>query len=208
MNRQEHTRLTQSLKRKYESARYSLLLVLILTALNCALLFFGQTTYFLFSAQFLYYLLFFAKFFTGKMDPTIYGEDWDIGFLPQGVYIAAIVFIAIALSLYFLCWFKSKNLHKNWLIAAFLMFVADAVLSVVIFGYLMANFVTFNILDYIVIAYVLYSFISGIVAYFKLAKLPQPIEEPETLPADDFGFATEDFATENATEDTNEKTEE
>ena len=189
MNKQQHAALSNSLKRKYDQSRYSLLLVIILTLVNSIILLCGGTSYFLFSAQFVYYVLLYSKILTGKMDPSFY-EGYE-AFEPYeaGIYNVAIVFVIIAMSIYFLCWLKSKNFRRGWLIASLVLFIIDTVLSILVFGFSVGN-----ILEYVVAAYVIYSLIAGIVAIGKLAKLPMPIAEPEA-PADDFGFAPEDFNT-------------
>ncbi len=196
MTRQTHTTLVQTYKKKYESARYSLLIMVIFTLVNCALLIFGSNTYFLFSAPFIYYFLADMKFSTGKFPAEAY-EDYDFEFLPEGFYIAGIVFAVVALAVYFFCWLKSKDMHHKWLIASLVLFCVDVAVDLLWFG-----FYVDNIIDYVFAAYVIYSIAVGISAHAKLAKLPEPIEEPAAQPEDDFGFAERDFSDNDAnTED-------
>lgn len=203
MNRQLHTSLTQSYKKKYESARYSLLIMVIFTLVNCALLLFGSNTYFLFSAPLVYYFLWGMMYLTGKLPPEAYAPEDVFEFYPEGLYIVAIVFAVVAISVYFLCWFKSKNMHHKWLIASLVLFCIDVVVN-----FLWLGFIVDNIIDYVFAAYVIYSITAGIVAYTKLAKLPEPIEEPAPAAEDDFGFAERDFSYNDGNTDSTEQKEE
>ncbi len=202
MNRQTHTNLVQTYKKKYESARYSVLIMALFTLVNCALLIFGSNTYFLFSAPFVYYFLAGMKFETGKFPAETYEEYEPFEFLPEGFYIAAIVFAVIAISVYALCWFKSKDMHNKWLIASLVLFCIDVVVDLLWFGFYIDN-----ILDYVFAAYVIYSIAAGISAHAKLAKLPEPIEEPVAQPEDDFGFAERDFSYSDASKEDSDKNE-
>ena len=136
MDRQTHTNLLQGYKKKYESARYSLLIVILFTLVNSIMLICGSESYFLFSAQFLYFILFLAKLLVGKMPADYYDPNEPIEPLPDAIYIGAIVIVVIALAVYFLCWLKSKDLHYNWLIASLVLFCIDVACS--------ANMVAFS----------------------------------------------------------------
>ena len=202
MNKQTHSTLKLSYTKKYESARYSILLMLIFTLVNCALLIFGADTYFLFSAQFLYYSLVGAMFQTGKMPVESYDEfgGYDsLEFYPASYLAVIAVVIVIALAVYFVCWLKSKNLHKNWLIAALVLFSIDAVANILWFGFFIDD-----IIDYVFAAYIIYSLAAGVWAASKLEKLPEPIEEPVAPAEDDFGFAERDFSYSDSSNDNTE----
>ena len=203
MNRQTHTALAQSYKKKYESARYSVLIMALFTLVNCAFIIFGFDTYFLFSAPFIYYSLVNIKFNTGKFPAELYDEYEPFEFLPEGFYIAGIAIALIVIAVYVLCWFKSKDFHHKWLIASLILFCIDVAADLVRFGFYIDN-----IIDYIFAAYVIYSVASGIVAYTKLSKLPEPVEEPVPAAEDDFGFAERDFSYNDGNTENAEKKEE
>lgn len=202
MDRQTHTNLLQGYKKKYESARYSLLIVILFTLVNSIMLICGSESYFLFSAQFLYFILFLAKLLVGKMPADYYDPNEPIEPLPDAIYIGAIVIVVIALAVYFLCWLKSKDLHYNWIIASLVLFCIDVALSFITMGFSIDN-----IIDYLFAAYVIYSIAVGIKAQANIKKLPEPIDPPAEPAEDDFGFAERDFSYNDGNGENTEKKE-
>ena len=189
MNKENHERLTLNYRRKYESARSSVLIMIIFTIVNCAMLLFGSGSYFLFSAQFLYCSVVEAMFLTGKLPAEVYEGTEAFEFFSDGYLIATGIIVLAVLAIYFLCWIKSKNMHHKWLFAALVLFSIDAVANVVWFGFYVED-----IIDYVFAAYIIYSIAAGLIARSKLAKLPAPIQAPENEFNNDFAFAERDFS--------------
>ena len=71
----------QKLRTRYNTARTNILLVIILTLINSALLFLGSDTYFVFSAAIPYYMTLMGLLYTGRM-PAEWYEGAE-GFIPE-----------------------------------------------------------------------------------------------------------------------------
>lgn len=161
---------------KFNSARYNLLLVVAMTAINVVLLMLGGSSYFLFSATIPYSLAIDGMYMTGRM-PEDWYTDWPatVPFLDSG-YMTVMMVIAFAIILVYLaCFFFSKNFKSGWMIAAAVIFSLDTLYLVFIYGVGVDS-----IMDLLLHAWVLYYLISGSVYGIKLKKLsddePQPVE--------------------------------
>ena len=160
---------------KFNSARYNLLLVVAMTAINVVLLMLGGSSYFLFSATVPYSLAIDGMYMTGRM-PEEWYADWpaSVPFLDSG-YMTIMMVIAFAIILVYLaCFFFSKNFKTGWMIAAAVVFVLDTLYMVFIYG-VGAD----SVMDILLHAWVLYYLISGSVYGIKLKKLPE--DEPEPI---------------------------
>ena len=159
---------------KFNSARYNLLLVVAMTAINVVLLMLGGSSYFLFSATVPYSLAIDGMYMTGRM-PEEWYADWPatVPFLDSG-YMTVMMVIAFAIILVYLaCFFFSKNFKTGWMIAATVVFVLDTLYMVFIYG-VGAD----SVMDILLHAWVLYYLISGSVYGLKLKKLPEDDPEP------------------------------
>ena len=159
---------------KFNSARYNLLLVVAMTAINVILLMLGGSSYFLFSATVPYSLAIDGMYMTGRM-PEEWYADWpaSVPFLDSG-YMTVMMVIAFAIILVYLaCFFFSKNFKTGWMIAAAVVFVLDTLYMVFIYG-VGAD----SVMDILLHAWVLYYLISGSVYGIKLKKLPEDEPEP------------------------------
>lgn len=159
---------------KFNSARYNLLLVVAMTAINVVLLMLGGSSYFLFSATVPYSLAIDGMYMTGRM-PEDWYTDWPetIPFLDSG-YMTVMMVIAFAIILVYLaCFFFSKNFKGGWMIAAAVIFSLDTLYLVFIYGVGVDS-----IMDLLLHAWVLYYLISGSVYGIKLKKLAtdEPVE--------------------------------
>ena len=161
----------QKLNARYNTARTNILLVIILTVINSALLFMGSDTYFVFSAAIPYYMTLMGLLYTGRM-PAEWYEGVE-GFIPDpdvvfyiylAIAIAFIVFYALTLAL-------SKKYGYGWVLAALIVFVVDTFAMFYLNG-----FAEDMILDIVFHAWVVISLARGVIAAINLKKLPE--EEP------------------------------
>ena len=129
----------------YKIARSNLLLMLVLTTINIALMYFESDTYLLFSAT---VPMFFAV----------------LGFAAE-LYPCLIV-VGIILMLYLFCWIFSKR-HYAWMIVAAVLFAIDTICMIFIY---LGAFDASMVLDILIHAWVMYYLILGIVSGAKLKK--------------------------------------
>lgn len=198
---------------RYNAARGNLLLVTILTLINIVLLAVDASFYFPFSLSLPYYLITGTRLLCGMYPEEFYtelaeitGEPVMTEFLPTTVFTVVLVVCVIIIAIFSLCWLLSKK-KIGWMIAALVLFVLDT------FYLLSMGLMIEMLIDIIFHAWVLYSLISGIVAFFKLKSLPdddlfvfEPAAPVENS-ADDAPVA--DQPAEEANEETSEdKTEE
>ena len=120
------------LRAKYQTrlsnARFNIIAIVALTVLNIVMSVTGGGTYFLFSASVPYYLTSYMAALTGHLPEEIYADPangWEgFEFLPDELFVFAIVVSVIILLLYVLCFFFAKK-HYGWLIVTALMFSID-----------------------------------------------------------------------------------
>ena len=156
-----------SLEKRYRSSRYSLLLLLIFTAVNIALLVSGNYTYFLFSATIPYALTDYGMFFTGMYEPEYYAEIGMTEFFDSSVFVFMLSIGILILTLYFLCWLLSSKMRKGWLITALVFFSLDTLAMLWLYGINMDM-----IFDVVFHIWVVVDLSRGIHAASKLKKLP------------------------------------
>lgn len=182
----------EKLTGRFNSARSTLLLVIILTLINIVSFVINTNSYFLFSASIPYTLSIVGVVMFMESDALareyaledgyIYGTAEYASYesvLTTAITVIAVVLIVIAavvLFLYFLAWLKSKNPMKSgWMIFALVFFSIDTVGTLI-------NLIksTDYLVDFIIQIYVLITLVLGVVASAKLKKLP-----PEETPAVD-----------------------
>ena len=154
MAKQAPTR--QKLQQRYATARVNLLLMMILTVVNIALLFTPMDLMMLFSAAVPYYGVAFGAFVEVP------------AFLIFTLAVAAVILV-----LYLLCWIYSKK-HVAWMIVALVLFAIDTLMLIPATLLLLE---TPPILDFVFHALVLYYLILGTVSGCKLKKLPAETAE-------------------------------
>lgn len=139
------------LQKQYNSARSNLLLMIILTLVNILLFAAGSESMMLFSATIPYYAV-------------------GIGAVRESrvLLLVGIIFAAVTLVLYLLCWIFSKKRY-GWMIPALIFFIIDTV----VLGLLMLLVQELSgILDVLIHAWVLYYLIIGVRSGSKLSHLP------------------------------------
>ena len=160
------------LQNKYNSSRANLLLIIAFTVINIVLLFVDGSSYFLFSIFVPYFIASIGMLLTGKLPQEVYEDGWDgLEFFNDTVLYVMLFFAAVILLVYLLCWFFSKKSRVGWLISALVLFCIDTALLFLIQGIDLET-----IIDIIFHIWVIVSLANGIVAYFKLKKLPE--EDP------------------------------
>ncbi len=143
---------------KHNVCRSNLLLLIVFTVINIVLIATKSGTYFLFSA--------FVPYFITHLGAVFGGET----FLSAPVFYIMLAIAIVILAVYFLCWLFSKK-HIAWLIVALALFIVDTVCMLVV--YLLFGGIMSAMLDILFHAWVLYYLISGVVAYFKLKRIPE-----------------------------------
>lgn len=158
----------ENMLRKHNVCRSNLLLLIIFTVVNIVLIAVNSESYFLFSAFIPYFITLLGAQFGG------FGGE---SFLSAPVFYVALAISAVILIVYLLCWIFSKK-HIAWLIVALVLFSVDTLCMLAL--YLMTGGIAEAILDVLFHGWVLYYLISGVVAYFKLKRIPEyeDITEP------------------------------
>ena len=180
--------------RRYNTAVNSILLIIILTIVNIALVMAGQDMYFLFSSSIPFYLVAQAAILCGVMPDAFYMEYYkltpeEIDFYSQSYLYAMIAIAAIFIVFYAVTWFFARKGKVGFLIAALAVFAVDTVSLFVFFG----SDLSTGIMDIVIHALVIIEFVLGIASYFKIKKLPpEPVYQPMESPAE------QDNGTDNA----------
>lgn len=151
--------MKNELQKKYGQSRSNLLLIIIFTIINIALLFTNSNTMFLFSITIPYWAAAFAYY----LDIT------SLYIVAGAVLLAYVVF-----------WFFSKK-HYGWFIPALIFFILDTVYL----GYVTIDLgESSNIIDILVHIWVLYYLGTGIYFGHKLKHLPEDIATTEEATAE------------------------
>lgn len=133
-----------------DSARSSILLAIILTVLNIAILAVGGEYFFLFSAEIPYFAV-------------LLGQEFSSVGYAEGELFCYVIAAAVLLLL-LLCWLLSKT-RPGWLAAAAVLFALDT--AALLFLY---EFDVSSILDYVFHAWILFELIRGAAVAFKQKK--------------------------------------
>ena len=170
-------------EKNYNSSRTNLLLVAVITIINILLVITVSDTYFLFSAFIPFFISLTAMAVCGRMPQEFYEEvAIELPLLDTSVFITMMVICAVIVLLYLLAWLMSSKHRVGWLIFALVFFGLDTLGMLFINGFSMDSAV-----DILFHAWVIYSLISGIIAHYKLQKLP-----PEAEPVPLFDDATQE----------------
>lgn len=161
------------LEAKYNSSRLNLLLVVLFTVINVALLLTAQGTYFLFSASIPYYLVMMGMFLCGKLPAEFYDPAYEYTFMDSSIYVMMTVIAVLIVLLYVVCFLLSGKQRTGWLIVATVLFAIDTVGMLLIYGINLQM-----LMDLLFHAWVMYYLIVGVIAGRKLKKLPTENAEP------------------------------
>lgn len=195
-NQQNNLTESERLQQKINTARYSMLLVALLTAVNAIILLAGSDTCFLFSAALPYQLVVFAN--------EIVAQGGSSALL-----VLSICFLVVVVAAYVVC-FVFGNKHVAWLIASLSMFVIDTIYYIFIFVTLYLPILAASggsvisvLIEALFHAYALYYFVIAVVNAFKLKKIKQA--EATAQPAGTTDFSEPDDQAEEATYSSDEK---
>ena len=155
-NMQQNMTPRQLVQQKFQSSRNNLLLVIILTMVNIALLIGGSDTFLLFSAS-IPYLAVALPVFAGEYE----------------LFLLGCVLAVIVLLLYFICWLLSKK-RPGWLIVALVAFILDT-FALIVF-YVWAEEFS-GVFDLLIHACVIYYLIVGFSSAKKLKTMPEDVVE-------------------------------
>lgn len=173
---------------KYQKSRLNLLLIVVFTAINLLLLVTNSDSYFLFSASIPYYMTGMGMLMCGLFPEEFYGEEIAEYIFFDNSYFYILLAISVVITLlYLLAWLLSNKNRVGWMIFSLVFFGIDTAAMLWLNGISVDG-----ILDIIFHVWVLVSLISGIIAHYKLKKLP--VEEPVAAPAENEADATSDAA--------------
>lgn len=159
----------QILEAKYANSRHNILLVVIFSVINMALLLTNADTYFLFSAYVPYLLTDIGMLMCGMYPEEFYvGELSAMEFLGKGFLGVMLAIAGVILLLYLLSWIFCKKNRVGWMIFALVFFAIDTALLLLLNGIVLEMAV-----DYLIHAWVIISLAKGISAYYKAKKLPE-----------------------------------
>lgn len=167
MNNNKREVTPEYLYKQVAGARSSLLMVIIFTVVNLAMLLLESGRYFLFSASVPYYM-------------TAIGMGMDLGSGEAGIgtfTIVALVISAVILVFYLLCWLLSKK-HPGWFVVAMIGFLLDTLALVGMC--LLMGMLAESIMDLVFHGWVVVELIRAIGANKKLKKLAaqESVQEP------------------------------
>lgn len=213
-----------ALTKTFQTARANLLLMAVLSAINCIFAFLQGSIYLPFCCLAPYMLVSDGLYMTGKM-PEDYYEDWaeyygDMGFLGDEYLVVLTVISAIIILAFVLCFLLSSKPRLAPLIVSLVLYGLDALY---VLYYTVIYLDPSMIIDIVFHAWVIFYLISGIIAVTKLRRLPPESAEvvdinapttptyapAEGAPVDSASTPAESapvdsaFVHENNTEDTN-----
>lgn len=152
-------------EKRFQSTRVNLLLVVAFSVINIFLLVSKSNMYFLFSAFVPYLFVELGMELCGMYPPEFYGADYYLlDFFPPAVFYVLLVFAALVVLVYFLCWLTSKNKKKAPLIVALVFFSIDTLLMLV---FALGSNLAESMVDIAFHIWVLVSLIMGISACGK-----------------------------------------
>ena len=162
---------TNTMLNYYRSARMTVLIVAIFSAVNIFLLLSDSGTYFLFSATIPYFIVDLFMYRCGKYPAEFYDPTYIYVFDDEMYLYTAIVIAFIIIAVYVLLFFLSQHQRVTWLIVALVLSVIDTAALFILYGINsgMVIDILFNI-------YIIVSICIGIYNHFALKK--QCAEEP------------------------------
>lgn len=159
----------QRLEQNYKICRSNLILVVVFTLINVALIAFDANLYFLFSAFLPFFITDLGKLLSGRYPADFYVGDYEGVDVMNDTFFYIMVAVALVFILaYFLCWLLSGKRRVAWIIVALVLFAVDTVCMMLLGGFSLDS-----IVDILFHAWVLYYLIIGVVAHFKLNKLAE-----------------------------------
>lgn len=167
-------------EKKYAAGRSNLLVMIAFTLINVVMCLFKSTSYFLFSAQFPYYLVYASMWWGGKMPDEAYIESFgetkeEFAFLPHSVYVAFVVLAFAVILFYVCCWIFSKY-RSGWLTTALVLFILDTLMMALL---ILSSFEVSALVDLAFHIWMIVYLVNGVSAARKLAKLPDIPDDPE-----------------------------
>ena len=164
---------------QYNAARATLLLAIILTAINIFMLtVFKDTTYFVFSFMIPFYLVNTAAYITGKLPAEYYeGSLSDYEFYPASTLYIAVAIAAVILAVYVIAYVFSSKHRTAFLILALVLFAIDTLGTV----YLFYDDYKSVLLTFLFEAFFLYELIRAIRASMKLNRKPNEVRSTAVL---------------------------
>lgn len=155
-------------EQKYKSSRTNLLLVVVFTVINILLLVTKSGTYFLFSAYIPYFISDLGMLLCGHYPAEFYVDGLEeLILFNNSFFVIMLVIASVITLLYLLAWFMSNKHRVGWLIFALVFFGLDTLTMLYLNG-IMAD----TIIDIVFHGWIIYSLIAGIIAHYKLKKLP------------------------------------
>lgn len=177
---------TNTMLNYYRSARMTVLVVAIFSAVNTLLLLSGSGTYFLFSATIPYFIVDLFMYLCGKYPPEFYDDGYIHIFYDEAYLYTAIAIAFIIIAVYVVLFFLSQHQRVAWLIVALVLSVIDTAALFILYDIKsgMVADILFNI-------YIIVSICIGIYNHFALKKLYA--EEPPIvlIESEDFERPTE-----------------
>jgi hypothetical protein len=170
-------------EQKYRSARMYLLIVILSTVVNLALLTASEDSYMLFSAFIPYLIVSLGMYMCGRFPDDYYTEGWeDTPFLDNSFLIVTLIISFVLFLLYILAWRMSSKNRGGWLIFALVLFGFDTISL-----FLLIDSPIDLLISLAFHALAIYELIVGIRAWCKLKALP-PEEESENPSVEENDF--------------------
>lgn len=189
----KYTRM--ALMRNYSSARIFVMLIVVFSVLNIAFLCFGSDSAFLFGAMIPYFLVLSGLINTGMFDEEYYKEQYpdnyqNLQFLNTSFFYVLLIMAIVIVVVYFLMWLLSKNGHVGYLITALVMISVDTLFTI---GLLLSSISVALMLAVLFHAFLIFGISGGVIAGFKLKKLPVEEERaPFEITVDNGGTSNEE----------------
>ncbi len=162
-----------ALTKTFQTARANLLLMAVLSAINCIFAFLQGSIYLPFCCLTPYMLVSDGIYMTGKM-PEEYYEDWaeyygNMGFLGDWYLVVLTIISAVIILAFVLCFVFSSKPRVAPLIISLVLYGLDALY---VLYYTVIYLDPSMIIDIVFHAWVIFYLISGIIAATKLRRLP------------------------------------
>lgn len=162
----------------YRNARYFIMASLLLTCLFTILSLIRPHP-FLLTLTVPHTLIVWGYLSSGRAPADVYASYAETGFTASvkgdATLILAVVAALLVLSLFAVCWYRSKDHHAGWIIAALVLMLVDTAAMIVIYG-----FPAFGVVFHGGVIIIL---IIGIRAHFRLKKMPP--DHPEIISFDE-----------------------
>ncbi len=163
----------------YRNARYFIMVSIVLTGLVTILTLTMGPHPFELTLVIPHALIVWGYLSSGRASADVYDAYAEEGFVFSVEDDSTLVFSVVAalfvLSLYLVCWYRSKDYRVGWVIAALVLMLIDAVAGIVLYGFF-ASGVLFH-------GGIITILIIGIRAHFRLKTMPP--DYPNLVPLDD-----------------------